>query len=81
MRLPRDLSGAELARLLERFGYEAARQSGSHLRLVSRTRGRAHQVTVPLHRAVRVGTLSEIVADVANYLGRDRDEVAEELFG
>jgi len=35
VRLPRDLSGCELATLLRRhFGYEVVRQTGSHLRLV-----------------------------------------------
>lgn len=35
MRLPRDLSGAELAGLLARYGYRVSRQTGSHLRLTS----------------------------------------------
>ncbi len=43
--------------------------------------GVTHSVTVPRHRAVRVGTLSGIVADVAEHLGLTRDEVRAELFG
>ena len=39
MRLPRDVSGAELARLLRRFGYELTRQTGSHLRLTTQREG------------------------------------------
>ena len=31
MKLPRDLSGHELAKVLERFGYEVEHQTGSHL--------------------------------------------------
>jgi hypothetical protein len=30
---------------------------------------------------VRLGTLSNILGDVATYLGIDRDEVIRELFG
>lgn len=35
MRLPRDLSGRELAKLLEKLGYRATRQKGSHVRLTT----------------------------------------------
>lgn len=81
MKLPRDLSGAELAFLLRRYGYEVTRQTGSHLRLTSTARGREHHVTIPRHGALRVGTLSAILADVAAYLEMDRQALAEELFG
>lgn len=33
MKLPRDLSGADLAKALTRVGYRSTRQSGSHIRL------------------------------------------------
>jgi predicted RNA binding protein YcfA (HicA-like mRNA interferase family) len=33
MKLPRDLSGAELAKALAQLGYRVTRQTGSHLRL------------------------------------------------
>jgi len=75
------MSGANLARLLGRYGYEVTRQSGSHMRLSSRSRGETHHITVPSHRTLRVGTLNRIVTDVAAYLGLDRDELLRELFG
>ena len=81
MKLPRDLAGAELASLLSRFGYEVTRQTGSHMRLTSRLRGDEHHVTIPRHRDLRVGTLASILTDVALYLDRERDAVADELFG
>jgi predicted RNA binding protein YcfA (HicA-like mRNA interferase family) len=33
MRIPRDLSGADLVKRLSRLGYEVTRQTGSHIRL------------------------------------------------
>ena len=81
MKLPRDLAGAELASLLGRFGYEITRQTGSHMRLTSRLKGTDHHVTIPRHKDLRVGTLASILGDVAAYLDRKRDAVAEELFG
>jgi predicted RNA binding protein YcfA (HicA-like mRNA interferase family) len=80
LKLPRDLSGNELASLLQRYGYEISRQTGSHIRLTSNIRGSEHHVTVPAHRNLRVGTLSGILADVAVYLEVGKDELAAELF-
>ncbi|MDE3095997.1 MAG: type II toxin-antitoxin system HicA family toxin [Chloroflexota bacterium] len=81
MRLPRDLSGAELASLLGRFGYQSTRQTGSHLRLTSTRKGTPHHITVPLHQDLKLGTLSGIISEVAAYLEIEREECAEALFG
>lgn len=80
MRLPRDLSGHELAKMLRRYGYEVIRQTGSHIRLKSNLRGADHQVTVPNHKTLKLGTLNAIISAVAKYLGKDRSQCAEELF-
>ncbi len=79
MRLPRDLSGDELAAALRRLGYEVTRQTGSHLRLTT-IEGGEHHVTVPRHRPLRVGTLSSILADVAQHGGLERDRLIRLLF-
>ncbi len=78
MRLPRDLSGEELARLLARLGYAATRQTGSHLRLTTEEGGQ-HHVTIPLASPLRVGTLAGILAEVARHAGLSRDEVLARL--
>ncbi|MGH9431972.1 MAG: type II toxin-antitoxin system HicA family toxin [Terriglobia bacterium] len=49
MRLPRDLDGAKFAFQLRRYGYEITRQTGSHLRVTSRIKGKEHHVTIPAH--------------------------------
>jgi predicted RNA binding protein YcfA (HicA-like mRNA interferase family) len=79
-RLPRDLSGDELAKALERFGYEAVRQTGSHLRLTTQGSGE-HHVSIPRHANLRVGTLAGILGDVAQHLGVSRDALVDQLFG
>ena len=68
MRLPRDLSGRDLARSFESLGYRITRQSGSHIRLTTLDRGE-HHVTIPNHEALRVGTLSAILSAVAAHVG------------
>jgi predicted RNA binding protein YcfA (HicA-like mRNA interferase family) len=80
LKLPRDLSGAHLAQLLRRHGYEITRQTGSHIRLTSRIKGNEHHVTIPSHDALKLGTLSAILADVAAYLEIDRAALVQDLF-
>jgi predicted RNA binding protein YcfA (HicA-like mRNA interferase family) len=80
MRLPRDLSGADLIRALRALGYEVTRQTGSHLRLTTSTGGQ-HHVTVPRHDPLRVGTLNAILSDVANHAGLTRDELLQRILG
>ena len=81
MKLPRDLSGSEVARLLERhYGYRVARTKGSHMTLELTVGGRIHHVTVPRHADIRVGTLNAIIGDVAEFHVLSRHEVRETLF-
>lgn len=79
MRLPRDISGRDLARALRRFGYVVTRETGSHMRLTTQEHGE-HHVTVPDHANLRVGTLAGILSDVAAHLQLKRDALASELF-
>lgn len=80
MKLPRDVSGHELARALTQFGYRITRQSGSHMRLTSNVKGAEHHVTVPAHDPLRVGTFSQILTDVSAYLEMDRESLLRALF-
>ncbi len=48
MKIPRDLSGDELIKLLKTVGYEPTRQTGSHVRLTTQQNGE-HHVTIPNH--------------------------------
>jgi predicted RNA binding protein YcfA (HicA-like mRNA interferase family) len=80
MRVPRDLSGADLVKRLGRLGYEVTRQSGSHIRLTSRICGE-HHVTIPNHDLLRIGTLAAILDGVAAHHGMTRDELLQRLLG
>ena len=79
MKLPRDLSGVELARALERIDYRVTRQTGSHLRLSTDSPSQ-HHITIPAHDPLKVGTLASILADVAAHLKLDREELVRRLF-
>jgi predicted RNA binding protein YcfA (HicA-like mRNA interferase family) len=78
LKLPRDLSGADLIRGLRRLGYGPTRQTGSHVRL-SCTQPKEHHLTVPLHDPLRVGTLAAVVAEVASAHGLTREDVIEAI--
>lgn len=80
MRLPRDLTGAELIRQMTKLGYRQTRQTGSHVRLTCDV-PHQHHVTIPLHDPLRIGTLSAILGDVAVAQGVGRDALLERLFG
>ena len=79
MKLPRDISGAELAKALERLGYRITRQTGSHLRLTLDFPTQ-HHITIPTHDPLKVGTLAAILADVAAHGEMNRDDLIRRLW-
>lgn len=79
MRLPRDLSGRDLARALRQYGYVVTRETGSHLRLTTQ-QGGEHHVTIPDHATRRIGTLAGILTDGALHFKIERSALAAELF-
>jgi predicted RNA binding protein YcfA (HicA-like mRNA interferase family) len=80
MKLPRDISGQELAKALAKLGYRVTRQRSSHIRLTTQQNGE-HHTTIPDHNPVKIGTLSGILSDVAEHFGITRDELLTRLFG
>ncbi len=61
---PPALSGTEIIKILERKGYTQVRTRGSHVRLYPPDfLPEAKKVTVPLHKQLKVGTLSSIMRD------------------
>ena len=78
MKLPRDLSGLDLARALRRLGYQVTRQTGSHLRVTSSEHGE-HHVTIPNHEQLKVGTPAAVLGDVAAHFESSREELQRPL--
>lgn len=79
MKVPRDLSGTQLIKVLCReWGYRQVHQEGSHVILQTEMPG--HQrLSVPNHNPLRVGTLNSIVRTVAAHKGVDRQTVLNSL--
>ena len=80
MRLPRNVSGDDLVAALAKLGYRPARQRGSHVRLTTDQNGK-HDITVPRHDSLRIGTLASILRDVEAHFGITRDDLLGRLFG
>ena len=79
MTLPGDLSGTGLAKAPAKADYRITRETGSHIRLPAESPTQ-HQVTVPAHDPLKVGTLAGILGEVAAHLKIERDELSRRLF-
>lgn len=79
MKLPRDLYGNELVKLLEKVGYQVQHQTGSHI-IVKTTQNGENTQSVPNHKPLKIGTLNSILGEVADHLGIDKKELTEQLF-
>ena len=79
MKIPRDVSGEELAKLLTKVGYQITRRSGSHLRLTTFEK-EEHHITIPAHASLKIGTLNGILKDVATHLEISKEELIDMLW-
>lgn len=75
MKIPRDLSGRELAGALCRhWSYREVHQSGSHI--ILETEHPSHQrIAVPAHRHLKLGTLNAIARMVASHKRVSKEEI------
>lgn len=79
MKLPRDINGKNLAKALVKLGYHLTRQTGSHIRLTTSENG-DHNITIPAHNPLKIGTLAAILADIENHHKMKREELLKLLF-
>jgi predicted RNA binding protein YcfA (HicA-like mRNA interferase family) len=79
-KIPRDISGRELAKLLNRYKYKIVRETGSHIRLISTYKQAEHKITIPDHQPTKIGTLNNILNDIAEYLKISKQELINKLF-
>lgn len=79
MKLPRDLSGAQLIKILCRdWNYHTVHQEDSYV--ILQTGVPAHpRLSIPNHNPLRVGTLNAILRSIATHKGVDRQTLLESL--
>ncbi len=61
-KLPRDLSGQELVKILKSLGYEFDHQTGSHM-ILRQSESPFRRLTVPNHKTLSIGTLRAIIRE------------------
>jgi predicted RNA binding protein YcfA (HicA-like mRNA interferase family) len=77
-RLPQ-ISGRSLIKLPHTLGYETVRQRGSHVRLRKVTAVGEHNVTVPDHRVLAKGTLSDILSSVSLWNNIPKEDLLQRI--
>lgn len=79
MKSPRSLSAKQLIKLLGIYGYEISHQRGSHIKVTTQNGGE-HHLAIPNHDPIKIGTLNAILRQVAEHLGKNKEQVFKELF-
>lgn len=78
MKIPRDVTGLELIKLLKPFGFEIIRQTGSHIRIQTMQNGQ-HYETIPRHDPIKIGTLNNILKNIAEHFDLTKEEFVKQL--
>ena len=79
MKIPRDIDGSTLVRLLESHGYSVTRQKGSHIRMTRTLDSGEHHITIPNHSLIKIGTLNSILNEVAGKLKLSKEDILSRL--
>ncbi|MDI6732226.1 MAG: type II toxin-antitoxin system HicA family toxin [Candidatus Margulisbacteria bacterium] len=79
-RIPRDISGDDLIKRLKKLGYQVTRQKGSHIRLTALVNEKEHDITIPNHQAIKIGTLNNILNEISGIFNLTKEKLLEDLF-
>lgn len=64
----RRLSGQDVIKIFNSFGFEISKQKGSHITLVRELKGRKQILSVPNHKEIDRGTLHEIFKQALRFI-------------
>ena len=79
MKLPRDVSGTDLAdTLCRRWQYTRVHQVGSHI-ILETFEPTHHRIAIPDHHPLRIGTLNSILRAIAGHKGVARETIIADL--
>jgi predicted RNA binding protein YcfA (HicA-like mRNA interferase family) len=79
MKLPRNLSGSDLIRILEKqLGYEFINQEGSHITLQTNEPSK-QRITILNHKVLRLGTLNSIIRSISKHKNISREDILYDL--
>jgi predicted RNA binding protein YcfA (HicA-like mRNA interferase family) len=79
MKTPRDITANDLIKALKQFGYEIVRQKRSHIRIKTELNGE-HYETIPNYKPIKIGTLSDILNNIAEHFDMTKEELMAQIF-
>lgn len=79
-RLPQT-DGDSVVALLRRIGYEVVRTHGSHVQFKKTTSAGEHCVTVPAHKTLAKGTLTDILNRVSQWNAISKEDLLIDFEG
>jgi predicted RNA binding protein YcfA (HicA-like mRNA interferase family) len=68
---PKRLSGAEVVKILEQFGFAVERQRGSHITLVRERNGQRQALLISNHKELKTGAVVGIFKQASRYVSED----------
>ncbi len=75
MKIPRDVDGKKIVKLLIRLGYKVENRRGSHTKLKRIN----HSISIPEHKPLKIGTLSNILKDISHNNDISMDDIVNML--
>jgi predicted RNA binding protein YcfA (HicA-like mRNA interferase family) len=78
-KVPRDVSGKSLIKVLSKYGYTVSRQTGSHIRMSIIIEDSVKNITIPNHDPIKLGTLMSILNDVSSQLSIPKEGIISKL--
>ena len=67
----RQLSGSDVVKILESFGFLVAAQKGSHIKLTRQALTDKEVLTIPNHKTLKTGTTKAIYNQAAKYIAAE----------
>ncbi|MHB8660987.1 MAG: type II toxin-antitoxin system HicA family toxin [Minisyncoccota bacterium] len=68
MSKPKRLSGQEVVKILERFGFKVERQRGSHITLARVQNGQRQVLLISNHKELKTGAVVGIYKQASHYI-------------
>ena len=66
------LSGLDIVKILQNFGFATAGQKGSHIKLRRILKDGSQTLTIPRHKELDKGTLQAIYRQASRYVDEDK---------
>jgi predicted RNA binding protein YcfA (HicA-like mRNA interferase family) len=78
-KIPRNLNSKLIIKYLERLGFVATRQKGSHIRLSALINIKQSHITIPNHKPIKIGTLNAILKELSFILNKSKESIIDEI--